>query len=104
MLRAHRLFNDSDSFDVAYRIATKAMRMAVKIAIDTYSIEGTFEGLTDEELKNSLEENQKGCYIGMGSDLEWISACENNVRCLWNLKYNNNEKVLCGFISYYKDI
>lgn len=57
--------------------------------------------MSDDELKEAIEENDKDVYIGMGSDKEWQDASNINKETLWNLHYFNNDNTLGLFISKY---
>jgi hypothetical protein len=75
--------------------------MAIKISIETYTIDGNFDGLGNSELVNAVEENLKNCCIGVGLEDNWKKSVENNTNCLWSLAYDQSEDVLKGYISQY---
>lgn len=52
--------------------------MAIKISIDTYTIDGNFDGLGNSELLQAVEENMKNCCIGVGLENVWKNSVENN--------------------------
>lgn len=60
--------------------------------------------MSDQELIDAIQENDKESYIGLGSELEWKQASQKNTDSLWNLHYFDSENSLGVFISKYSEI
>lgn len=58
-------------------IATLAIRTALKISLDFYSIEGHMK-IDDTELLQELN-GMNNCFVGMGSDEGWQRAMISNL-------------------------
>ena len=87
-----------------FEIQLIAIRYAIKIAFDLYSINGTLDGVTDEELLEEIRDNQKNSYIGQGTDPAWAEQINNNIANLWSLQFNAHDRTLSVFRSFYKQI
>ncbi|KRX07521.1 hypothetical protein PPERSA_11070 [Pseudocohnilembus persalinus] len=104
LLKKCRIFNSNEKeFGKIFEIQKLAIRMALKIALDQQSLMMTAE-MSDQEVKEAIDENQDSVYIGMGSDPEWQEASRKNTETLWNLHYFPLDNTLGLFISKYSTI
>ena len=65
--------------DKILEIQLLAIRYAIKISIDVYAIYNSFESVSDQDILDSLHENEKDSYIGIGSDIGWALAIERDI-------------------------
>ncbi|CAD8125957.1 unnamed protein product [Paramecium sonneborni] len=82
-------------------IATKAIRSALKLSLDFYSIEGHLI-IDDSELLQELN-GMSDCYVGMGSDEGWQKAMQSNL-LLWTLGYEVGKNKLTVYRNSYTNI
>ncbi|CAK84266.1 unnamed protein product (macronuclear) [Paramecium tetraurelia] len=82
-------------------IATLAIRSALKISLDFYSIEQHLR-IEDTQLLQELE-GMKECFVGMGSDEGWQKAMIQNF-LLWSLGYDASQNQLKVYRQSYTNI
>ncbi|CAD8114394.1 unnamed protein product [Paramecium primaurelia] len=82
-------------------IVTKAIRTALKLSLDFYSIEGHLN-INDNELLEELK-GINDCYIGMGNEQGWYTAMQSNL-LLWSLGYDPGKNKLTVYRHSYTDI
>ncbi|CAD8210057.1 unnamed protein product [Paramecium pentaurelia] len=82
-------------------IATLAIRTALKISLDFYSIEGNLN-IQDSELLQLLNESND-CYVGMGNEQGWQQAMISNQE-LRSLGYDSGKNKLTVYRHTYTEI
>ncbi|EAR99357.2 carrier protein (macronuclear) [Tetrahymena thermophila SB210] len=91
-------------FTKIFLIMNKSIRYAIKIAYDTFAIMGSLDDIQNQDLLDSIKENDTDCQIGMGSDHDWSEAIEREVNSLWSLHFNHAERAVSIFRSHFKEI
>ncbi|CAD8127758.1 unnamed protein product [Paramecium sonneborni] len=82
-------------------IATKAIRSALKLSLDFYSIEGHLM-MNDSEVLQELN-GMNECYVGMGNEEGWQQAMQSNL-LLWTLGYDGGKNKLTVYRHTYTQI